>query len=83
MLRRMIAPPTNLGKEPEITKESNAFDRSTLDTADLRTYASADGKQKYLRVWSFDDAKSAVGASSWYEITDAPPVPTPDPIKTK
>lgn len=71
MLKLLTNPPTNLGKEPEVTKESNGFDRATTDKADLRTFSSADGKQKYLRVWH-SSASAPAGEASWFEISKAP-----------
>lgn len=81
MLKLLTTPPTNLGKEPEVTKESNGFDRATNDKADLRTFSSSDGKQKFLRVWA-SSASKPEGEATWFEITKAPEKPK-DPTREK
>lgn len=86
MLKKLTSPPTNLAKQPEVTNDSNALDRATLgEKGDLRTYASADGKQKFLRVWlspASSVQQPGEETASWFEIVKSP-AQEPEPHKSK
>ncbi len=83
MLKQLTTPPTNLGKRAEIAKDSRPLDRITGDAADLRTYESADKRQKYLRLWSFDGSTHSTGKETWYEVVQTPETPEPSSGSTK
>lgn len=66
MLKPLPGPPTDLGKQSEVSRTSATFDRLTEDQGDLRLHTSTDGKTKYLRVWSEGDKQQ------WFQIVPAP-----------
>lgn len=68
MLKPLIAKPSAELREEKRTAAS--LDKATGDRADLRTYVTADGKSRYLRVWVGDPKLDEAGGPKWYEIVD-------------